>query len=112
MFERTTHCPYKNQCESYNSITHIENQLHNLRRDTQIHRNYIDSRDYERKMDDIRKKIQRLNRSREKCYNSYKRCLRYWLFKKNEEIISSEQSLENIRTHPISAPRTIIDPFI
>ena len=107
MYERTSHCPYKNQCENFNSITRIENELHNLRRKIQIHRNSIDSRDYERKMDDIRKKLLRLNRSREKCYNSYKRCLRYWLLKKNEEIISAEHSLENIPTRPISAPRTI-----
>ena len=105
MYERTTHCPYKDQCESHSSITRIENELHNLRRNIQIHRNSIDSHEYERKMDDIRKKLQRINRSREKCHNSYKRCLRYWLFKKNEDIKLAEQSLVKIPTQSTSEPR-------
>jgi hypothetical protein len=105
MYEKTSPCPYKDQCDSYQSLVSIEKEQYNLRRIYHINRNTIESYEYNNEIETVKKNLSGLDRFRKRCYNGYKRCLRYWMLKKREETITSEYVLQNTSPHIISTER-------
>jgi hypothetical protein len=104
MYERTSLCPYKDICESYLSITNIEKKLHNLRRT--IATRTLDSTsnlNYEESTEEIRQKLIKLNRARERCQSRYKRCLRYWSLKNEHDSGKLVRTSDKIYS-PITIP--------
>jgi hypothetical protein len=105
MYEKTSPCPYRDHCDSYQSLLSIEKEQYNLRRTYHINRNTLDPYEYNKKIEAVNKNLSGLDRFRKRCYNGYKRCLRYWMLKKTEEMITSEYVLQNTGPHIVSTER-------
>jgi hypothetical protein len=101
MYERTTICPYKKKCDSYHTIAHIEEQLHSQRRVIAI-QNRGNIANYEELIEDIRQKLIRINKARERCQSRYKRCLRYWMLKREDEAKAKYTPYKSYQMTPLA----------
>jgi hypothetical protein len=85
MYKETNTCPYRDECETYQFITRIERQATERRRELASNRTEISQREYEVALDDLQKRLEGTIKIRERCFNHHKRCLKYWMIRKQHE---------------------------
>jgi len=85
MYTETKACPYRDECETYQSVTRIERQAAERRRELASNRTQISQREYETALDDLQKRLDGTTKIRERCFNYHRRCLKYWMIKKQHE---------------------------
>ncbi len=85
MFERTTLCPYTEQCDSFQTMNRagswIEKHLSNMRRGGQL----TSILDEDHTIEGLVERLEHMRRVKERCYSHNGRCLRYWQFKAEKE---------------------------
>lgn len=85
MYAETKACPYRNECETYQFITRIERQATERRKELASNRTQISQQEYEKALDDLQKRLEGTIKIRERCFNHHKRCLKYWMIRKQHE---------------------------
>ena len=85
MYTETKTCLYRDECETYQFITRIERQVTERRRELALNRTEISQREYETALDDLQKRLDGMIKIRERCFNHHRRCLKYWMIRKQHE---------------------------
>ena len=106
MYTETKTCPHRDECETYQFITRIERQAIERRRELALNRTETSQKEYESALDDLQKRMDGMTKIRERCFNRHKRCLKYWMLKKQHETVQYPLLAQDDQKLLSETPRT------
>jgi hypothetical protein len=95
MYEVTSTCPYIGYCGDVKTLQRVEAQLIRKRRELFSQPTMVDKGDFNVTFEEYRKRIGYIGKAMNRCSSSYKRCLRFWQFRKMEEHDTHIQALSS-----------------
>jgi hypothetical protein len=106
MYTETKTCPYRDECETYQTIIRIERQATERRRELALNRTQTSQREYETALDDLQKRLDSTIKIRERCLNRHRRCLKYWMIRKQREADQYTLLAHDNQKIPSETPQT------